>query len=188
MHVAETVRVLDEERRDAVVVSTMSAMALGPAVRELDFRLLGVMGAAASIGLGIAIGRPDRDIWVVDGDGSLLMQLGVLAAVADAAPARFVHILIDNGVYGVSGAQPLPGRRDWPKLASGAGYRAVTTCETAAELRHALAQGEPGPRMVVARCAPERPDYPAGAFAFDASGEGARLRRALVATSCTERP
>ena len=143
-------QVVAEVRGGAVVVSTMSVMAFADQVSDLDFRVLGLMGAAASIGLGIAVGRPDLDVWVVDGDGSLLMQLGVLAAVADAAPPRFVHVLVDNGIYAISGAQPLPGKRDWQQLALGAGYRTVTTCTCAKELHAALVAAETGPRMVVA--------------------------------------
>ena len=175
--------VLAETRGGAVVVSTMSVMAFADQVSDLDFRVLGLMGAAASIGLGIAVGKPDQDVWVVDGDGSLLMQLGVLAAVVDAAPPRFVHIVVDNGIYAVSGAQPLPGHRDWAKLAEGAGYRACTTCASAEGFRVALLAGEPGPRMVIAQCSAERPNYPVGAFAFDAGGEADRLRRRLASSA-----
>jgi thiamine pyrophosphate-dependent acetolactate synthase large subunit-like protein len=73
-------------RGDAVGVVTMSAIAYWSQMREDDYRLMGLMGAAGSIGLGLVIGAPDRRVLVVDGDGSLQMQLGVLAAIADAAP------------------------------------------------------------------------------------------------------
>ena len=123
MHVAEATTVLREEAGDAIAVLTMSPMAFWGESRPLDFRLLGTMGAAASIGLGIALGTPDRTVWVIDGDGSLLMQLGVVAAVADAAPENYVHVVIDNGIYAISGAQPTPAPRDWAALLEGAGYR-----------------------------------------------------------------
>jgi phosphonopyruvate decarboxylase len=161
---------------DTVGVLTMSGMALWP-VRAADYRLLGLMGGAGSIGLGIAIGRPDLPVWVVDGDGSLLMSLGVLAAIADAAPANLTHVVIDNGVYAVSGAQPTPRVRHWDELFLAAGYRSATTChdatEVAAALEGAALEGAAleggrlgaGPHAVVVVCSPERPAYPPRAFA-----------------------
>ena len=121
MHVEEATAVLREEAGDAIAVLTMSPIAFWGESRAVDFRLMGTMGAAASIGLGIALGTPDRDVWVLDGDGSLLMQLGVVAAVADAAPDNLVHVVVDNGIYAISGAQPTPAPRDWAALLEAAG-------------------------------------------------------------------
>ena len=67
------------------------------------------MGGASSLGLGLALARPDRRVIVFDGDGSLLMQLGSLATIAGAAPRNLVHFLFKNGVYHTSGAQGIPG-------------------------------------------------------------------------------
>lgn len=185
MTVEEAVKLIAAERRDEVVVTTMSGLGLWGEPRPSDFRLLGLMGAAASIGLGIALGRPDRDVWVIDGDGSLLMQLGVLAAIADAAPRRMVHMLIDNGVYAVSGAQPVPGRgrTDWERVVAGAGYQDVRVASSPEELLNALRRDVNGPRFIAVHCAGGRPDYPAGAFNFDASGEAERVRAALATDS-----
>ena len=96
---------------------------LGRVAPDSTSACMGTMGAAASIGLGIALGVPDRPVWVLDGDGSLLMQLAVVAAVADAAPDNLVHVVIDNGIYAISGAQPTPAPRDWAALLQAAGYR-----------------------------------------------------------------
>jgi phosphonopyruvate decarboxylase len=166
-------------RTDEITVLTMSTLAL-PDQGESDFRLVGQMGAAASIGLGIAVGRPDQAVWVLDGDGSLLMALGVLAAVGDAAPPRFVHVVIANGIYAVSGRQPVPAMSDWEQLGLGAGYRSARTCSTAAELSAALRADEPGPRMVVVRCTGGVEGLPPGSEAIDPSGESARLRVVLA--------
>src|SRR6266849_10721740 len=65
--------------------------------------IVGCMGSASTIALGIALARPDRKVIVVDGDGSLLMQLGSLVTIAGAAPANFYHFVIENGVYETSG-------------------------------------------------------------------------------------
>jgi len=166
-------------RSDEIAVLTMSTLAL-PDQGDSDFRLVGQMGAAASIGLGMAIGRPDQAVWVLDGDGSLLMALSVLAAVGDAAPPRFVHVVIANGIYAISGRQPLPAMSDWEQVALGAGYRSTRTCSTVAELTAALRADDPGPRMVVVRCTGGVDGLPPGSGAIDPSGESARLRAVLA--------
>ena len=181
MHVREAIAVLHEDRGDAVVVMTMSAIAFWPDVGEFDFRLVGTMGAAASIGLGLALGVPDRPVWVIDGDGSLLMQLAVVAAIGNAAPRNLVHVVVDNGVYAVSGAQPTPGPRDWTALLKGAGYVEAEQCDTPAAVHAAVTRPATGPRAIIARCRRERPAYPPGWLAVRAADEAARLRRALGA-------
>ena len=180
MHVEQATAVLREEAGDAIAVLTMSPMAFWGEPRPLDFRLLGTMGAAASIGLGIALGTADRPVWVIDGDGSLLMQLGVLAAVADAAPDNFVHVLVDNGIYAISGAQPTPAPRDWAALFSAAGYRDAVECETPDEVRAALRRDAPGPRALVLRCLRERPAYAPGALQAEPAHEAAQIRDGLA--------
>lgn len=181
MDVAQATQVMREESGDALAVLTMSPLGFWGRPRDDDFRLMGTMGAAGSIGLGLALGRPDRNIWVIDGDGSLAMQLGVTVAIADAAPENLVHIVVDNSIYAISGAQPVPGRLDWAALALGAGYARATTCLTVDELRAALREPVAGPHMVVARCVPLRPVFPEGAFAgIDPSIEAARVRAALT--------
>jgi phosphonopyruvate decarboxylase len=182
MDVAEATRAIEAERGDALAVITMSPLGFWQDARPDDFRLLGTMGAAGSIGLGLALGRPDRRVWVLDGDGSLLMQLGITSAIAGAAPANLTHVVIDNGVYAISGAQPMPTAVDWAGLATAAGYASARACDTADELRAALREPGGGPRMVVARCARERPAYPPGVFqSIDSAAEAGRVRAALAA-------
>lgn len=178
MDVAAATQVLREESAGVTVVLTMSPIAFWGAPRATDFRLVGTMGAAASIGLGLALGQPERPVWVLDGDGSLLMQLGVIAAVADAAPRNLVHVVFDNGIYAVSGAQPTPAPRDWGALLREVGYADAVTCETPDEVRAAIGREADCPRAVVVRCERVRPDYPAGAFAVVPRDEVARLRAA----------
>jgi phosphonopyruvate decarboxylase len=178
--VEEAVTLVRSAATEDVAVLTMSAIAYWSDARPQHFRLLGAMGAAASIGLGIAIGAPDRRVWVIDGDGSLLMQLAVVSAVADAAPANLVHVVVDNGVYAVSGAQPTPAPRDWAGLLQAAGYAYSESCETTEEIRRALYRDVRGPRGIVLRCRRERPDYPDGFLAFSPSEEAARLRGFLT--------
>ena len=180
MHVHDATAVLREEAGDAIAVLTMSPIAFWGAPRPQDFRLMGTMGAAASIGLGIALGVPDRPVWVLDGDGSLLMQLGVVAAVADAAPDNLVHVVIDNGIYANSGAQPTPAPRDWAALLAAAGYRDAVECETPDEVRAAVRRDAPGPRAIVIRCVRERPAYAPGALLVTPADEAAHIRDGLT--------
>ena len=160
----------------------MSPLGFWGETREQDFRLMGTMGAAGSLGLGLALGTPGRAVWILDGDGSLAMQLGVTVAIADAAPANLLHMVFANDVYAVSGAQPVPGPSpDWAQIAAGARYRSAGTASTADELREALRAPVDGPRMLVVRCRAERPDYPPGMFAeIDPSAEAERLRVFLL--------
>lgn len=181
--VEDAITVVHAARRrqpHTIVVMTMSALAFWPDVTEHDFRLIGTMGAAGAIGLGLALGVPDRPVWILDGDGSLLMQLGVTATIADAAPRNLVHVVIDNGIYAVSGGQPTPGPDDWPALLEAAGYREAIQCDTRPKIGAALERSRPGPRAIVIRCRRERPAYAPGALAVDAAAEAARLRAALA--------
>ena len=73
--------------------------------RERNFYMIGSMGLASSIGLGLALAKPDEDVVVIDGDGSLLMNMGSLATVFANNPRNLTWIVIDNGAYGSTGNQ-----------------------------------------------------------------------------------
>src|SRR3979411_739826 len=120
---------------DAITITTEQAIGARPAAwpawvadpanqipDHLD--IVGCMGSASTIGLGVALARPERKVIVVDGDGSLLMQLGSLVTIAGAAPSNFYHFVFENGVYETSGSQPLPaeGKFDLHEMARAAGY------------------------------------------------------------------
>jgi phosphonopyruvate decarboxylase len=129
-------------RGDAICVPTMTT---SPAWRtiapdDLSVGCVGFMGGASSLGLGLALARPDRRVIVLDGDGSLLMQLGSLATNAGAAPRNFVHLLFKNGVYHTSGAQGIPGGLsvDFVMMAKGAGYRQVLSIDSLDEFKRRL--------------------------------------------------
>ena len=138
----DVLRTIAAARGDAIVVPTMTT---APAWRsispnDLSVTCVGFMGGASSLGLGIALARPDRRVLVLDGDGSLLMQLGSLATVAGAAPRNLVHFLFKNGVYHTSGAQGIPGGLsvDFAMMARGAGYRMVTVIDDLGDLERRL--------------------------------------------------
>ena len=76
--------------------------------RPQNFYMLGSMGLAFPIALGVALAQPKRRVFALEGDGSLLMQMGCLSTIATLAPNNLTMILMDNGVYQITGAQPTP--------------------------------------------------------------------------------
>ena len=94
--------------------------------RPENFYMIGSMGQAPAIGLGLALAQPRRKVVVLDGDGNVLMALGTLATVGALAPKNFVHIVFDNEVYGSTGNQPTLSRTvRLEQVAKAAGYRSV---------------------------------------------------------------
>jgi thiamine pyrophosphate-dependent acetolactate synthase large subunit-like protein len=76
--------------------------------RPQNFYMLGSMGLAFPIALGVALAQPKRRIFALEGDGSLLMQLGCLSTIASLKPKNLSLIVMDNGIYQITGAQPTP--------------------------------------------------------------------------------
>jgi thiamine pyrophosphate-dependent acetolactate synthase large subunit-like protein len=76
--------------------------------RPQNFYMLGSMGLAYPIALGVALAQPKRRVFALEGDGSLLMQLGSLSTIATLSPPNLVMIVMDNGIYQITGAQPTP--------------------------------------------------------------------------------
>jgi thiamine pyrophosphate-dependent acetolactate synthase large subunit-like protein len=76
--------------------------------RPQNFYMLGSMGLAFPIALGVALAQPERRVFALEGDGSLLMQLGCLSTIAALKPKNLSMIVMDNGIYQITGAQPTP--------------------------------------------------------------------------------
>src|ERR1700756_5554255 len=76
--------------------------------RPQNFYMLGSMGLAFPIALGVALAQPDRRVLALEGDGSLLMQLGCLSTIATLRPKNLTMIVMDNGIYQITGSQPTP--------------------------------------------------------------------------------
>jgi sulfopyruvate decarboxylase subunit beta len=93
----------------------------------LNYLAHGAMGLASSHALGLALGRPDKKVIVLDGDGSLLMNLGTLVTIAEAAPKNLYHFVMENGTYEANGGHPIPGRGtvSFSGLARSAGHKNV---------------------------------------------------------------
>jgi phosphonopyruvate decarboxylase len=122
--------------------------------RPQNFYMIGSMGLAAAIGLGLALARPHVPVVVADGDGNVLMNLGGLAQVGGLRPANFVHCVFDNEVYGSTGNQRSPSRQvRLDRLAAAAGYATVAavtgTDELGAAVRSALDRR--GPHFILVK-------------------------------------
>src|SRR5919197_3559960 len=124
----EALDVLAAHRGDRVVLTTMGSVAVWPALSDtpLDFAYIpSSMGQGVSLGLGLALAT-GRRVVAVSGDGSLLMNLGCLVTVANH-PGPLTVLLIDNGLYEVTGGQDVAGagRTDFAGLARAAGIARV---------------------------------------------------------------
>ncbi len=91
--------------------------------RPQNFYMLGSMGLAFPIALGVALAQPNRRVFALEGDGSLLMQLGALTTIAALKPKNLTMIVMDNGIYQITGAQPTPaaGVADLVAIAAASG-------------------------------------------------------------------
>jgi sulfopyruvate decarboxylase subunit beta len=132
----------------------------------LNYLSHGAMGLASSHALGLALGRPDRRVIVLDGDGSLLMNLGTLVTIAAAAPKNLFHFVCENGTYEANGGHPIPGRDrvEFTGLARAAGYRNVHEFSELKifEQRIGSALEEEGPIFIVLKIiasGPQERDY-----------------------------
>ncbi|MCX6802061.1 MAG: phosphonopyruvate decarboxylase [Candidatus Diapherotrites archaeon] len=119
-----------------------------------DFYMIGSMGCAPAIALGIALQKPKRKVIVFDGDGALLMQAGTLATIGHYKPANLYHIVFDNGSYESTGGQPSVSYTVvFGELARACCYRDSKTAETRAELEKALKEmcSKKGPCLLVVK-------------------------------------
>ena len=151
-------------RKDDVLVATT-----GYTGRELfanddrpnQFYMVGSMGCAVSVGLGLAVVRPNRRIVVLDGDGAALMRLGALATVGYERPGNLVHVLLDNGVHESTGGQATVSRSiDFGRLAAACGYTRIERVSQPAELTAILEQPATELTFVHAPILPGVPELP----------------------------
>jgi phosphonopyruvate decarboxylase len=116
-----------------------------------DFLTVGSMGHSSSIALGIAIAKPDRSIWCLDGDGAILMHMGAVATIGSIAPENFRHIVFNNGMHESVGVQATCAfGLDFSAIAKGCRYKAYWKAETADEFTEAIkeAQQSKGPVLI----------------------------------------
>lgn len=145
--------------RDAAVVATT-----GKCGRELftlgdgdqNFYMVGSMGSASAIGLGVALARPSKPIIVLDGDGAALMRLGTLTTIGREKPANLVHVILDNAAHDSTGGQPTGSESvDFAAIAAACGYKTAIRCDEATILQQIIssAVSEAGPHLVHMRIA-----------------------------------
>lgn len=147
--------VIGKARGEAIVVSTMSAMFSFAAVSPSPLNLSSVplMGGASGLGLGLAIAQPKKRVLVLDGDASLLMELGTMAQISEQAPSNFIHFVFNNNAQFAGLAnlnRPGGAGFDFCAVALGAGY---TTAKTLSSIDDMIAHtpiimGSPGPHFV----------------------------------------
>ena len=139
--------VVDHLREEDIIVSTTGMIS-----RELfeyreakrqghgaDFLTVGSMGHASQIALGIALQKPDRRVFVFDGDGALLMHMGGMAIIGDYCPKNLVHIVFNNGAHDSVGGQPTVGQKiDIEAIAKAVGYTDVVSVDNEIALSRAM--------------------------------------------------
>jgi len=121
---------------------------------QRDFLTVGGMGHASQIALGIALQKPGRPVYCLDGDGALLMHMGALAITGALKPRNFKHIIVNNGAHDSVGGQPTVAFDvDVPGIAHASGYESVFCAQTKQELQSRLAelQRSSGPSLLEVR-------------------------------------
>ena len=104
-----------------------------------DFLTVGSMGHASSIALGVAINKPEKKIWCIDGDGAALMHMGAMGVIGANKPANLVHILINNGAHETVGGMPtVASNMDFVAIAKACGYPNAVSVDSFDQLDHEL--------------------------------------------------
>ena len=151
-------RILSHIQASDLVVSTTGMIS-----RELfilddrpgNFYMIGSMGLASAMGLGLAIQAPHKRVFILEGDGSALMSLGTLPLIASEAPSNLAHIILDNEAYESTGGQPsISSKFDLAETAASAGYPWTRRVEDIEELESALTEAKNNGRLslVLVKC------------------------------------
>jgi sulfopyruvate decarboxylase subunit beta len=169
MHAAELLKVFAEYRGDAIVVPGRGGRHW---VKLTNRETLDVplgdpsMGGHAGFALGLALAQPDRKVVLFDSEGDILMSLGMLATIAEQAPANFYHFLLDNECYATTGGQPVPNAKNvaYETLARGAGYPRAFAFTELDGFQRGLPGilNEPGLAFVALKVLPEVENSPIG--------------------------
>jgi sulfopyruvate decarboxylase subunit beta len=166
----DALEVLSAFRGQHVVITTHGSVDDWVSLSDsaLDFAFVPAsMGQGPALGLGLALAQTRHGVVVVSGDGHLLMNLGTLITMANHGANLFL-VVMDNGVYEVTGGQPVPGsgRTDFAGLARAAGIQRVFTCRTLPEWRVTApaALASPGPVVISLEVTPRPGQYAPGAM------------------------
>jgi len=187
MALVPALEVLVALRRGQIVVTTMGATREWARLSHdpLDFHYLpSAMGHAPLLGLGLALALPEREVIAFNGDGGMLMGLGGLVTIAAARPANYTLVVLENGIYEVTGGQTTAGSGtvDFAAIGRAAGLTSVREFERLDDWRHAAPEclALPSPRMIVLHVEPVGSDYQLPTLE-PAAGRLERFRAALAA-------
>ena len=174
-----------KDRGDALVVGGLGAPTWDiteAGDHPLNFGTWGAMGGAAMVGLGLALAQPRRRVLVITGDGELLMGLGSLATIGVQQPKNLAVIVMDNEHYGETGMQATHTRFgvDLPAMARAAGFRAVGTIYSAAQLKTWVPKLHRQPGPVFASVKVTTQDAPKVLPLRDGTALKNRFRQALL--------
>jgi len=157
MNRLDATRIVVTQAGDAAIIASLGHPAydlFAAGDRPRNFYTWGSMGLASSIGLGVALARPDVRVFVLDGDGSLLMNLGSLATIGLLQPGNFVLVVMDNEQYATTGGQATPTSHGADLEAAARAMRipSTATVRTAEDLVAALGgPSQRGPLVIVAK-------------------------------------
>lgn len=161
MPLVPALQVLIALRQEQIAVTTMGAAREWPkrSQHPLDFHYIpSAMGQAPALGLGLALAKPQREVWVLNGDGCMQMNLGCLVTIVASGATNITLVVLENGVYEVTGGQQTPAahaRRhaavDFAGLARAAGFASVQSFERLDDWQRQAAATlhQPGPRFIV---------------------------------------
>ncbi len=123
---------------------------------QYDFLTVGSMGHCSSIALGIAMNKPNRKVWCIDGDGAVLMHLGAMAVIGNRKPQNYVHVVINNEAHKSVGGMPtVANTMNVLQIVLGCGYESAVSVRTMEELKERLRQAKKANMLslIEAKCA-----------------------------------
>ncbi|MFQ5685804.1 MAG: thiamine pyrophosphate-dependent enzyme [Candidatus Scalindua sp.] len=137
--------------------------------RTENFYMIGSMGMASSIGLGVALNKPSRKVIILDGDGNLLMNLGSLPMIGSLRPKNFLHIVLDNEAYASTGNQPtISNVIELEDIAKSAKYAYIKRVTTDEELRREVVHTlkNDGPSLLLVKISDKEEDRETGRVTY----------------------
>ena len=122
---------------------------------KYDFLTVGSMGHSSSIALGVAINKPERKVWCIDGDGAVLMHMGAMAVIGAIKPQNLIHVVINNGAHETVGGMPtVAGKIDIVSIARACGYPNAVSVDNFPDLDRELIEAKErrGLSLIEAKC------------------------------------
>ena len=156
MNRKEAVEIICKQIQNEIIVSAngfISRDLFSTLEKDSNFYMIGSMGLASSIGLGVAIKNPKKRIYVFDGDGNILMNLGSLTTIGTVKPKNLIHLVFDNGSHESTGGQPTcTNSISIAKIAKAANFK-IFQVENESQFERILTKIKklPGPIMIVVK-------------------------------------